>query len=116
MLKRTQSTFPFALIFPFWSRKVTLNVAFISFYAIVIQMYFAFKRVKMGHRIKTGKRITREGKMWLMKPCHQIGRLLRLPWKLAKGGLIPTKGGIAAMIAGIQKKDDFADFETVDEQ
>ncbi len=44
-------------------------------------MYFAFKRVKMGHRIKTGKRITREGKMWLIS-VRFTAFLLELQYKL----------------------------------
>jgi len=42
------------------------------------------------------------------QPCRMDGELV--PMAPA------SRARVAAMIAGIQKKDDFADFETVDEQ
>ena len=35
---------------------------------------------------------------------------------MTKGRKKASRARVAAIIAGIQKKDDFADFETVDEQ
>ena len=62
---------------------------------------------------------TKTGKITQINPKRKVAEnaLSAAKTLASEFGLSPaSRARVAAMIAGIQKKDDFADFETVDEQ
>lgn len=62
---------------------------------------------------------TKNGSITQINPKRKIAEnaLIAAKTLAAEFGISPaSRARVAAMIAGIQKKDDFADFETVDEQ
>ena len=69
-----------------------------------------------GYTVKVA---TKNGSITQINPKRKIAEnaLIAAKTLAAEFGISPaSRARVAAMIAGIQKKDDFADFETVDEQ
>ena len=69
-----------------------------------------------GYTVKVA---TKNGSITQINPKRKIAEnaLITAKTLAAEFGISPaSRARVAAMIAGIQKKDDFADFETVDEQ
>ena len=69
-----------------------------------------------GYTVKVA---TKNGSITQINPKRKIAEnaLIAAKTLAAEFGISPaSRARAAAMIAGIQKKDDFADFETVDEQ
>ena len=69
-----------------------------------------------GYTVKVA---TKNGSITQINPKRKIAEnaLIAAKTLAAEFGSSPaSRARVAAMIAGIQKKDDFADFETVDEQ
>ena len=69
--------------------------------------------------VYTVKVATKNGSITQINPKRKIAEnaLIAAKTLAAEFGISPaSRARVAAMIAGIQKKDDFADFETVDEQ
>ena len=69
-----------------------------------------------GYTVKVA---TKNGSITQINPKRKIAEnaLIAAKTLAAEFGISPaSRARVAAMIAGIQKKDDFADYETVDEQ